>query len=62
MNKSAFVRCAAVIFTIIGLVHLYRALSNLPVDLMGWAVPVWASWVVGLVALFLGYTGWKHWR
>ncbi len=62
MNKVAFVRTATVVFTFVGLVHLYRALESLPVNLMGWAVPVWVSWVAGLVALFLGYTGWKHWR
>ena len=62
MNKTLFVRVATVFFTIAGLVHLYRALNALPVNLMGWAVPVEVSWVVGLVALFLGYSGYKHWR
>ena len=62
MNKTVFVRIATVIFTIFGLGHLYRALNALPVNLMGWSVPVEVSWVAGLVALFLGYTGYKHWR
>ncbi len=62
MNKATFVRCAAVIFSFVGLVHLYRALANLPLNVLGWQVPVVWSWVIGLVALFLGYSGWKHWR
>ncbi|MSR70679.1 hypothetical protein EXS62_01430 [Candidatus Kaiserbacteria bacterium] len=62
MNKQTFVQVATVVFTLVGLVHLYRALNALPVNLMGWAVPVELSWAVGLVALFLGYTGYKHWR
>ncbi len=62
MNKSSFVRVAAVVFTIVGLVHLYRALANLPINALGYDVPVIVSWVAGLVALFLGYTGYRHWR
>ena len=62
MNKITFVRVATVVFTIVGLVHLYRALYALPVNLMGWVIPVEVSWVAGLVALFLGYSGYKYWR
>lgn len=62
MSKTIFVRAATVIFTIFGLVHLYRALNALPVNLMGWAMPVELSWVIGLVALFLAYSGYKHWH
>ncbi len=62
MNKTTFVRVATVVFVVVGLGHLYRALYALPVSFDGWAVPVELSWAVGLVALFLGYMGYKHWR
>jgi len=62
MNKTTFVRVATVIFTIVGLLHLYRALNTLPVNFIGWAVPVEISWVATLVTLFLAYSGYKHWR
>ncbi len=62
MDKSTFVQVATVIFTIVGLVHLYRAFYSLPVNLMGWVVPVEVSWVVAIVALFLAYSGYRHWR
>ena len=62
MTKTTFVQVATVIFTIVGLVHLYRAIENLPLNAMGWDVPVAVSWVAGVVALFLAYTGYKHWK
>ncbi|OGC80599.1 hypothetical protein A2943_00975 [Candidatus Adlerbacteria bacterium RIFCSPLOWO2_01_FULL_51_16] len=62
MSKTIFVQVATVVFIIVGLVHLYRAFNGLPVDLMGWMVPVGVSWVVGVAALFLAYSGYRHWR
>jgi hypothetical protein len=62
MSKTSFVQAATVIFTIVGVAHLYRAVESLPVSLMGWDVPVGVSWVAGVVALFLAYTGYKHWK
>ena len=56
-----FVRVATVVFIIVGLGHLYRALYALPIDLMGWIVPVEASWGVGIVLLLLAYSGYRHW-
>ena len=62
MNKTTFVQVATVIFTIVGLVHLYRAFNALPANIMGWVVPVELSWVVGVIVLFLAYSGYRHWR
>ena len=62
MSKHMFVQVATGIFTIVGLGHLYRAFNALPVNLMGWAVPVELSWAVGVVALLLAWVGYKHWK
>lgn len=62
MSKTTFVQVATVIFSIVGLVHLYRAFYALPVNFMGWQVPVELSWIVGIVLLFLGWSGYRHWR
>jgi len=62
MSKTTFVQVATVIFTIVGVVHVYRAFNALPVNLMGWDVPIVISWIAGIAALFLAYTGYKHWR
>lgn len=62
MSKTNFVQVATVLFTIVGVGHIYRAFNVLPVNLMGWDVPVAVSWVAGIVAFFLAYTGYKHWH
>ncbi len=59
MNKQTFVQTAAVIFTIVGLVHLYRAINQLPLNVGDYSVPVVLSWIAGAVALFLAYTGYR---
>jgi hypothetical protein len=61
MNKQTFIKVVTVIFTIIGIVHLYRALNALPVVFNTWMVPVELSWVAGVVALLLAYSGYRHW-
>ncbi|OGC86941.1 hypothetical protein A3D70_01925 [Candidatus Adlerbacteria bacterium RIFCSPHIGHO2_02_FULL_54_18] len=62
MNKSLFVRVATVIFTIVGLMHLYRAFNSLPFNAAGWVIPVEVSWVGGVAFLLLAYAGYRHWR
>ncbi|MDB5225496.1 MAG: hypothetical protein JWL87_448 [Candidatus Adlerbacteria bacterium] len=62
MNKTFFIKVATCIFTLVGLVHLYRALNDLPFVVAGWAVPVDLSWAAGVVLLLLAWTGYRHWR
>lgn len=61
MNKQMFIKVATVIFTIVGVVHLYRAINDLPFVAAGWVVPVSLSWFAGLLALIMAYTGWRYW-
>lgn len=61
MSKNNFVKIATVIFTIVGLVHLYRAINDLPVVFGGWMVPTSLSWFAGLLALLLAYSGYRYW-
>ncbi len=46
---------AAVIFGIIGVMQLWRALSGIPVAFNGAAIPVWVSLVIGCLALFMSF-------
>ncbi|MDO8518181.1 MAG: hypothetical protein Q7S26_02745 [bacterium] len=62
MNHKTFMHVATVVFSIGGVVHLYRAAYGLPFNLAGWEVPVLLSWIAGLFALFMAYTGYKHIR
>jgi hypothetical protein len=60
MNKQTFVRVATGIFTIVGLVHLYRAFNDLPLMFGTTVVPVELSWAAGVVLLLLAWVGYKH--
>lgn len=62
MNKQTFIKIATVIFAIVGVVHIYRAMSDLPFVVAGWVVPVSLSWFAGLLALILAYSGYRYWK
>jgi len=61
MTKNNFVKVATIIFTIVGAVHLYRAVSDLPLVMGGWMIPVSLSWFAGLLALLMAYSGYRYW-
>ena len=61
MSKTNFVRVATVVFIVVGLGHLYRVISGLPVNIMGWDVPMAVSWVAVVAAAVLVWSGYKHW-
>jgi hypothetical protein len=62
MNKQTFIKIATVIFAIVGVVHIYRAINDLPFVVAGWIVPVSLSWFAGLLALVLAYSGYRYWK
>ena len=47
---------ATIIFAVIGIVQFVRAFSGMPMDFNGQAVPIWASLIVGGIAL--GMAAW----
>lgn len=57
MTAQRFARLAAVIFAIVALAHLWRALAGLEIAIGGVNIPVWASWIAAVVAGFLAYLG-----
>ncbi len=59
MTPRNFSRIAAIIFTIIALVQLARAVFGWPVTVDTYAVPLWPSWVAFIVATGLSYFGWQ---
>ena len=62
MNKQTFIKIATAVFAIVGVVHIYRAINGLPFVVAGWVVPVSLSWVAGLLALVLAYSGYRYWK
>jgi hypothetical protein len=48
--RNRYVSVTGVIFGVVTVAHVYRAITGAPVMLGSAAVPVWASWLAALVA------------
>lgn len=57
MTAQSFSRLAAVVFAIIALLQLLRALTGFEIAVGGEIMPVWPSWIAAVVAGFLAYLG-----
>jgi hypothetical protein len=57
MSASSYARLAAVIFAIIALLQLLRAVAGWPVTIGGSEMPIWPSWVAFVVAAVLAWLG-----
>ena len=57
MTPQHFSRLAAVIFAIIALLQLARAISGFEIAVGGEVMPIWPSWIAAMVAGFLAYLG-----
>jgi hypothetical protein len=57
MNQKTFNTVAGTIFLIVALVHLWRALTQTPIEISTTIVPVWVSWIAVIVAATMSYQG-----
>ncbi|MBI2448368.1 hypothetical protein HYV44_02290 [Candidatus Microgenomates bacterium] len=55
MKEQTFVTVAGTIFAIVGVLHLIRAALSWELLIADWALPLWASWVGGIVLVILAY-------
>jgi hypothetical protein len=40
-----YIQVTGVVFGVVALVHVARLILDWPVQLAGWAVPTWVSWI-----------------
>jgi hypothetical protein len=59
MTPRNFSLTAAIIFAVIALMQLARAVFGWPVTVDTYTVPLWPSWVAFFIAAGLAYFGWK---
>jgi len=59
MTMRHFHSVVAVIFLVLGIGHFIRVMNGVPASVGAWEVPLWISWVVVVVALYLSYTAMK---
>ena len=57
MNQKTFSLVAAVIFLVVGILHALRLLFGWHVEVNGWTVPFWVSWVGLVIPLYLASEG-----
>ena len=53
MKQQSYLIISAVIFGLVGIMHLIRAINGSAFQIGGWSAPVYVSWVAGVVALLL---------
>jgi len=56
-SKNLYLKEVAIIFLVIGVLHLWRAISSWPMNIGSWVVPIWASYVAGIILLLLSWKG-----
>jgi hypothetical protein len=59
MDQKSFSIVAAVIFTVVALLHLARIYMDWPIAIAGWSVPMWVSWIGLIVAGGLAFFGFR---
>lgn len=59
MNKKTFLTVVGVIFSVIAILHLLRAVLGWNAVIGTFSVPMWLSWVAVVVAAFLAYSAFK---
>ena len=59
MTTENYSRLAGLIFAIIAVLQLARALSGWPLTVGTTSIPVWASWVAFIVAAILAWLGYE---
>ena len=57
MTAQHFSRLAGVVFAIIALLQLLRAITGFEIAVGGEIMPVWPSWIAAIVSGFLAYLG-----
>jgi hypothetical protein len=57
LDLTNYSRLAGVIFGVVAILQLWRALAGWPVTIGQTAIPVWASWVAFVIAGGLAWIG-----
>jgi hypothetical protein len=57
MDAKSYSRVAGIVFAIVALLQLFRALSGWEITVNGAAIPIWASWLAAVVAGWLAFVG-----
>ena len=62
MNRKSYLLATAIVFSVIGLIHLLRIILGWEAVIGGWTVPLWVSWLALIVCAAFAYFGFTHAR
>ncbi len=50
MNARPYCATSALVFAVVALAHLWRAVQGMPVEIAGWQAPIAISWLAVVIA------------
>jgi hypothetical protein len=59
MKQKTYTMITALVFLVVGVVHLLRVLSGWEVTFNGSVIPLWISWMGVVLAGMLSYTAFR---
>jgi uncharacterized membrane protein YhaH (DUF805 family) len=62
MNRKSYLLATAIVFSVIGLIHLLRIILGWEAVIGGWTVPLWLSWLALIVSAAFAHFGFTHAR
>jgi hypothetical protein len=62
MSRKSYYLVTAIVFSVVGLIHLLRIILGWEVTIGGWTVPMWLSWLGLIVSAVFAYFGFTHAR
>ena len=62
VSKKLYFQITFVVFSIVGVVHLIRAVSDWPFIVGDYILPVWFSYLAGILLLYLATHAYRYFR
>lgn len=59
LRTRAYFLTAGIVFGIVAVAHLLRLFTSADIVIIGWAVPLWLSWIGVAVAAYLSYMSFR---
>jgi len=58
-SSRTYLTVAGIVFGIVALAHLLRLFTGAEVNIAGWIVPLWLSWIGTVLAAYLSYMSFR---
>ena len=59
MKEKTFHKTIGIIFLIVGILHLLRAIMSWPMRIGDFTIAVWFSYIIAIIVLWLSYEAFK---